>query len=144
MMTAENIAEAFDTATREFTESPEFRLLASGDASGEVALEFLRNVFRTHYLSSHIVALCFAGLAALRPQVMRPLNFIWYKFGLALHHIVNPVLMGLIYFGAVVPMGLIMQLRGKDALRMKNGPPTDSYWIRRLPPLPAETLHKQF
>ena len=54
---------------------------------------------------------------------MRPLNFVWYKFGLALHHIVNPVLMGLIYFGAVVPMGLIMQLRGKDALRMKNGRP---------------------
>ena len=80
----------------------------------------------------------------LRPQAMRPLNFVWYKFGLALHHIVNPVLMGLIYFGAVVPMGLIMQLKGKDALRMKNGAPTDSYWIRRLPPLPAETLHKQF
>ena len=91
-----------------------------------------------------IVALCFAGLAALRPQAMRPLNFVWYKFGLALHHIVNPVLMGLIYFGAVVPMGLIMQLKGKDALRMKNGAPTDSYWIQRLPPLPAETLHKQF
>jgi hypothetical protein len=53
---------------------------------------------------------------------MRPLNFIWYKFGLALHHIVNPVLMGLIYFGAVVPMGLIMQLKGRDALRMKNAP----------------------
>jgi hypothetical protein len=91
-----------------------------------------------------VVALCFAGLAVFRPQVMRPLNFVWYKFGLALHHIVNPVLMGLIYFGAVVPMGLIMQLKGKDALRMKNGTPTDSYWIRRLPPLPADTLHKQF
>ena len=80
----------------------------------------------------------------LRHQVMRPLNFVWYKFGLALHHIVNPVLMGLIYFGAVVPMGLIMQLKGKDALRMKTEPLTDSYWIRRLPPLPDETLHKQF
>ena len=42
--------------------------------------------------------------------------------------------MGLIYFGAVVPMGLIMQLKGRDALRMKKGPQTDSYWIRGSPP----------
>ena len=69
MITAENIAEAFDAATHEFTESLEFRLLASGDAGGEVAREFLRNVFRTHYLSSHIVALCFAALPSSRSRV---------------------------------------------------------------------------
>ena len=71
MITAENIAEAFDTATHEFTESPEFCLLASGDASGEVALEFLRNVFRTHYLSSHIVALCFAALPSAAAELLK-------------------------------------------------------------------------
>lgn len=91
-----------------------------------------------------IVALCFAGCTALWPQGLRPLNFVWFKIGLALHRIVNPILMGLIYFGAVVPMGLIMQIRGRDPLRIKRDPVADSYWIRRVPPLPTATLDKQF
>ncbi|MGY3513280.1 hypothetical protein [Bradyrhizobium lupini] len=91
-----------------------------------------------------IVALGFAVCAAFWPHGLRPLNFVWYKIGMALHHVVNPLLMGLIYFGAVVPMGLIMQFRGRDPLRVKRDPKIDSYWIRRLPPLPAATLSKQF
>jgi hypothetical protein len=91
-----------------------------------------------------IVALGFAGCTALWPRGLRSLNFVWYKIGMALHHIVNPILMGLIYFGAVVPMGLFMQIRGRDPLRMKRDTKVDSYWIRRLPPLPAASLRKQF
>ena len=43
---------------------------------------------------------------------MRPLNFIWYKFGLALHHIVNPVLMGLMMMGslAIVVANIVADL----------------------------------
>ena len=63
---------------------------------------------------------------------------------MALHQIVNPVLMGLIYYGAVVPMGLIMQFRGRDPLRMKKNQQADSHWIRRIPPPPSENMRKQF
>lgn len=91
-----------------------------------------------------VVALIFAGCTLLRPQTLRPLNFVWYKIGTALHQIVNPVLMGLIYYGAFVPMGLIMQFRGRDPLRMRKDQQAESHWIRRLPPLPGENLHKQF
>ena len=62
MISAEDVAKAFDQATREFTDSLDFRLLIAGHAGGEITREFLRNVFRTHYLSSHIIALCFAAL----------------------------------------------------------------------------------
>lgn len=91
-----------------------------------------------------IVALGFAVCTAFWPRGLRPLNFVWYKFGMALHRVVNPLLMALIYFGAVVPMGLIMRVRGRDPLRMKRNSGVDSYWIRRLPPLPSATLDKQF
>lgn len=58
MISTEMIAKAFDDATREFTESSDYRELLAGRATVEVAREYLGNFFRTHYLSSHIVALC--------------------------------------------------------------------------------------
>ncbi len=62
MISAEQISKVFANATEEFRNSAEYRELVSGRAAPEAAREFIRNVFRTHYLSSHIVALCFASL----------------------------------------------------------------------------------
>lgn len=62
MIATEQIRSVFEKATTVFTDSREFQTLVSGQASQEFVREFLRNVFRTHYLSAHIVALCFAAL----------------------------------------------------------------------------------
>jgi hypothetical protein len=62
MNSTEQITEIFENATREFRDSAEYQELVSGRAAPEAAREFIRDVFRTHYLSSHIVALCFAAL----------------------------------------------------------------------------------
>lgn len=40
----------------------------------------------------------FAVLSLLRPRTLAPLNRIWTRFGLLLHHIVNPVVMGFLFF----------------------------------------------
>ena len=64
MISVEHINLAFDNATRAFRGSAEYRGLVAGDASPQAVREFTGNVFRTHYLSSHIVALCFAALPA--------------------------------------------------------------------------------
>ncbi len=71
MISIEQITLAFDNATREFRESAEYQSLVSGHASGEAAREFVRNVFRTHYLSSHIVALCFASLPSNAAELLK-------------------------------------------------------------------------
>jgi muconate cycloisomerase len=71
MISADQIAEAFDAATQELRNSSEYRNLVSGEATGESAREFLRNVFRTHYLSSHIVALCFAALPSTAAELLK-------------------------------------------------------------------------
>ncbi len=87
----------------------------------------------------------FLGCALIYPPVLKPLNWVWFRFGLLLHAIVNPIIMGLIFFIAVTPTALIMRARGKDLLRLKREPQTDSYWIPRRPPGPApETLKDQF
>lgn len=71
MISADRITQAFDNATREFRDSAEYQSLVSGRAAPETAREFLRNVFRTHYLSSHIVALCFASLPSSAAALLK-------------------------------------------------------------------------
>jgi hypothetical protein len=89
------------------------------------------------------VALLVAAL--LRPAVLNPLNRIWLKFGLLLHKIVNPVIMALLFYGTVLPTGLIARAMGKDLLRLKREPDAASYWIVRTPPGPApDTMKDQF
>lgn len=91
------------------------------------------------------VALGFAALAYAAPQVLRPLNRLWFRLGLLLHHIVNPVIMALLYFVAIVPMGLFLKLRGKDLLRLERDAKAETYWIAREPQSPAPgSMSKQF
>jgi hypothetical protein len=83
--------------------------------------------------------------AWLRPSVLHPLNLIWLRFGLLLHRVVNPVVMALLFYGTVLPTGLVMRMMGKDPLRLKPQPEADSYWIVRQPPGPSpETMRDQF
>ena len=94
-------------------------------------------------------ALAFAGafLAAtlIRPSVLAPLNRLWMKFGLLLHKITNPIIMGLIFFVAVTPTAFVMKVLGKDPLRRQFDKEATSYWIDRVPPGPEpETMKNQF
>ena len=91
------------------------------------------------------LAAIFLVAALVRPAVLNPLNRIWLKFGLLLHRIVNPVIMALLFYGTVLPTGLVMRVMGKDLLRLKREPDAASYWIVRAPPGPApDTMKDQF
>ncbi len=87
----------------------------------------------------------FLAAALLYPAVLNPLNRAWLRFGLVLHKVVNPIVMGLLFYGTVLPTGLVMRAMGKDLLRLKRQSDADSYWIIRRPPGPApETMKDQF
>jgi len=59
------------------------------------------------------------------------LNWLWFKFGLLLHAVMNPIIMGLVFYGVVLPTGLVMRALYNDPLRLKVEPDRDSYWIMR-------------
>jgi hypothetical protein len=91
------------------------------------------------------VAAAFAAVAFLAPRVLGPLNLIWFKLGLLLHHVVNPVVMAIMFYGAILPMAVLLRWLGKDLLRLKREPENPSYWIPREPPAPApDSMKKQF
>ena len=91
------------------------------------------------------LASIFALVAVAAPRALSPLNKLWFRLGLVLHHVVNPIVMALIYYGTVVPIGLILKSCGKKLLPRTREPQATSYWIAREPPGPPRgSMLKQF
>lgn len=87
----------------------------------------------------------FLTASLVHPEVLKPLNRLWFNFGLLLHNIVNPILMALVFYCAVMPTGLVMRMRGKDLLRLRLDRDSPTYWIKREPGSCApETMRDQF
>jgi hypothetical protein len=91
------------------------------------------------------VAAVFLLVALFRPRLLSPLNRIWFSFGLLLHKIVTPVIMGLLFYLTVTPTGAIMRLMGKDPLHQRLDPEAETYWIERNPAGPdPQSMRNQF
>jgi Saxitoxin biosynthesis operon protein SxtJ len=91
------------------------------------------------------LAALFLAAGLLRPSVLNPLKQLWLKFGLLLHGVVNPIVMALLFYGTVLPTGLLMRMLGRDLLQLKRQPGAESFWIVRQPPGPSpETMRDQF
>jgi hypothetical protein len=84
-----------------------------------------------------------AGLLA--PKILAPLNRIWTALGVALHHVTNPLVLGIFFYGVFTPLGWVLRRMGKDFLRLRSAPDATSYWIPRQPPGPEpESMANQF
>ena len=85
------------------------------------------------------------AVALLRPHWLMRLNRGWFKLGLVLNRIAGPVVMAILFFGAVVPLGWYLRRKGEDLLRLKMNPRAGTYWIEREPTSPApDSMKKQF
>ena len=82
---------------------------------------------------SLIVSLIFLVLGLLNSKILNPLNKLWFKFGIFLGKIVSPLVMGIIFFFVVTPIGFIMRLLKKDLLNLKFKD-NKSYWIEKNEP----------
>ena len=82
---------------------------------------------------SLIIAIIFLVLGLINSKILTPLNKLWFKFGILLGRIVSPVIMGIIFFLVVTPIGLIMRIIGKDLLNLKFNK-DKSYWIEKTGP----------
>ena len=79
---------------------------------------------------SLIISIIFLILGLFNSKILAPLNKIWFKFGILLGRIVSPLIMGIIFFLVVTPIGLIMRAFGKDLLNLKYNK-DKSYWIKK-------------
>jgi Saxitoxin biosynthesis operon protein SxtJ len=91
------------------------------------------------------IAMAFAAFAMVAPRALHPLNYLWFRFGLLLHRIMSPLVIGAVFFLCVTPIGVIMRLAGKDVLSLRRRCDLSTYWITRDPPGPEPgTMTNQF
>ena len=82
---------------------------------------------------SIFVSLIFLALGLLNSKILTPLNKVWFKFGILLGKIVSPIIMGIIFFLVVTPIGFLMRIFKKDLLNLKFNN-NSTYWIEKTEP----------
>ena len=88
-----------------------------------------------------IIAALFALATVLSPRMLAPLNRGWFLLGVFLGRFVSPIILAIIFFGVLTPVGLITRMFGRDELRLKKQP-VDTEWIARTTPSPAGDMFK--
>ena len=83
---------------------------------------------------SLIISFLFLFFGLLNSKILTPLNKLWFRFGLFLGKIISPIIMGVIFFLVVTPIGLLMRFFGKDVLNLKLNKKKSSYWIEKVGP----------
>ncbi len=79
------------------------------------------------------ISIIFLILGMLNSKILSPLNKYWFKFGIFLGKIISPIIMGIIFFFVVTPIGYLMRLFKKDVLSLKFNN-NKSYWVEKNGP----------
>ena len=87
-----------------------------------------------------IVSLVFLIITIIKPNLFTFSNKLWIKFGILLGKIISPIVMGIVFFFVVTPIGLFIKILKKDVMGLKRG--TSSYWIAREDKI--QSMKKQF
>ena len=89
---------------------------------------------------SVVLSLVFLIITIIKPNLFTFLNKFWIKLGILLGKIISPIVMGLVFFFVVTPIGILVRVLKKDVMGLKRG--ASSYWINREDK--AQTMKKQF
>ena len=76
------------------------------------------------------ISIIFLILGLLNSKILYPLNLLWIKFGETIGRILAPIVMLIVYFIVITPMGLFFRLIGRDIINIKFSK-KNSYWIKR-------------
>jgi hypothetical protein len=91
------------------------------------------------------VSALFLLTALAAPRILAPLNRAWTALGSLLHAVVNPLVLGILFYLVFTPFGWVLRRMGKDFLRLRPAPGAQTYWIARQPPgPPPESMSRQF
>jgi len=91
---------------------------------------------------SLLISIVFLILGLTNSKILTPLNQLWFKFGMLLGSIIAPIVMVVVFFIVVTPIGLLMKIMNKDLLNKKYDKKKITYWIKYNKP--ASTMKKQF
>ena len=84
------------------------------------------NIFQTIAILSSV----FIGFGVLLPIVLKPIYMVWMIFALIFGWIMTRVILGIVFYFIITPIGLLTRLLGEDflGLRITN---SNSFWNQR-------------
>ena len=88
------------------------------------------------------LAVILSALGFIAPLALRPVYKLWMQFGLILSRITTPIIMGLVFYLVITPMGLIRRLKSGDPMA-RDFNTSESY---RVPSekRPAKSMERPF
>ena len=89
---------------------------------------------------SVILSIVFLIITIIKPNLFTFLNKLWIKLGVLLGKIISPIVMGLVFFFVVTPIGIFVKILKIDVMGLKRG--ISSYWINREDKV--QSMKKQF
>ncbi|MEM6678959.1 MAG: SxtJ family membrane protein [Pseudomonadota bacterium] len=91
------------------------------------------------------IAAILLAIGYLKPRILAVPNRLWFRFGLLLNKVMSPIIMGIVFFGTVTPIGLIRRMRNPDPLNNSFDPACESYWSGTSATDESQTsMRKQF
>ncbi len=81
--------------------------------------------------------------ALAAPTTLRPVYRGWMRFGLLLSKITTPIILGIVFFLIIFPIGFGMRLFGRDPMARRIDDDAESYRIQS-PKIPKEHVERPF
>ena len=78
-----------------------------------------------------VVAVVFALWGLIAPKTINPIYLIWMRFGLIMSKITTPLILGILFYLVMTPMGIAMRIFKHDPMARKFDKTKDTYRVLR-------------
>jgi len=95
-------------------------------------------------LALALLAVGLGTVGLVKPQAMRPVYVAWMLAVFPIGWLVSRLILVLLYYGLITPVGLLFRLAGRDLLRLQPRPDTPTYWVPKPEPAGAHSYFRQF
>ena len=77
------------------------------------------------------IAGAFIGFGLIIPIILKPIYIVWMTFAVVLGWFMTRVILSLLFYVIITPIGLVLRIFGKDFLELKKQAVQGSYWNQR-------------
>ena len=109
-----------------------------------IALFFIYEMSFLKALIFTVLSLFFLLTAFLKSEILSPLNYLWMRFGIILGMIIQPIVLGFIFFIIFTPISFLMKIFRRDELRLKLENRASHWKIRNEDFHESDTFNNQF
>ena len=94
----------------------------------EIYLNFFKDIF-LFYL--YLIGIVILSIAFLKPNLLSIPNLIWFRFGIILSKITNPIILFIIFYFIIFPYSLLIKIFKGSILNKKFNFSNKTYWEKR-------------